>query len=104
MLILTTKEFIKFYQGTFKTAKLGPWTVHYTLGSPETKVGLSVSKRVFKRAVKRNKVKRYLKVWLSLEPLKAGQYNIILTKALDFTPAALTTAQSQLLTLLRGLK
>lgn len=104
MLILTTKEFVKFYAGTFKTAKKGPWTVHYTLGTDEAKVGLSVSKKVFKRAVKRNKTKRQLKAWLQSEALKEGSYNIILTQSLAFTPEALAAAKSQLLGLLHSLK
>lgn len=102
--ILTTKEFIKFYQRSFKTAKKGPWTVHYTLGSSDTKVGLSVSKKVFKRAIKRNKTKRHLKEWLRQEPLKLGAFNIILNQPLDLTPEALGVAKTQLLTLLQGLK
>jgi ribonuclease P protein component len=104
MVILTTSEFTKFYQTTYKVAKKGPWLVHYTLGTPEAKIGLSVSKKVFKRAVKRNKTKRYLKEWLRHEVIPQGNYNIILNKSLDFTPVELLKVKSELLALLQGLK
>ena len=104
MLILTTKEFEQLYQKPFKTAKKGLWTVHYILGTPAPKIGLSVSKRVFKRAVKRNKTKRNLKEWLRKEPIPNGSYNIILNQPLNFKPESLLLAKTQLLSLIQGLK
>lgn len=103
MKTLTTKDFTKFYQGSFKKRSLGPWLVHYREASLEAKVGLSVSTKVYKRAVKRNKIKRLLRIWLKEAELANLELNIILTKSLILQEKELLTAKKELFQLLKNL-
>lgn len=102
--ILTTKEFKTFYQGSFKKTSQGALLAHYKVLTGSGKVGISVPKKLYKQAYKRNKLKRVIREWFKESKVENLEINIIITKSLILQDKALDELKTQLFQLLKQIK
>lgn len=102
---LTTKEFRKFYEKSFKKMTSVNFTIHFRK-QEVSKIGYSVSKKNHKLAVERNRIKRLLKAWIaeSGAELASMELNLIVSKPLNLQDKSLILLKEELITLLKKIK
>jgi ribonuclease P protein component len=102
MKILSTKQFQDFYKNSYKKRSSNYFLLHFSLSS-QAEVGLSIPKKIYKQAVKRNKIKRILKPFLKDLNLPSLRINIILTKAIDLKDKDINHLKADLKTLIASI-